>query len=63
MGIYRDPDDAPVDPTVEDDEDERRGARPSSWGPTDPDALRPARLAGEDAGGAAAPDEPPRRPA
>lgn len=46
----RDPDDAPVDPTAEDDAArEARPPAPADRGPTDPDALRPARVAGGDA--------------
>jgi hypothetical protein len=63
MPIYRDPDDRPVDPVLDDEVSERRPPRrtlPPLIRPSDPDALRPARVLDED-GIPVEPDQP-RRP-
>ncbi|HEY8447843.1 MAG TPA: hypothetical protein VIL01_12125 [Thermomicrobiales bacterium] len=62
MSEYRDPDDRPVDPIMDDESSERppRRSLPPLTRPTDPDAFRPARI-GDDDGLAIDPDEPRRR--
>ena len=58
MSLYRDPDDIPVDPALDDELIDRPAPRTTApWRPVDPDALRPARLDDDEL--AVDPEDPP----